>query len=63
MTNKTLNNVAGLNNFSSLTEDEMMMVEGGVFPIVIGGIVISKGVVIGVGAVAAGLGIGYLVNR
>ncbi|GAX47684.1 bacteriocin [Pseudolactococcus reticulitermitis] len=63
MTNTTLNNVVALDKFSALTEDEMMLVEGGLFPIIIGGIVISKGVVIGVGAVAAGLGIGYLVNR
>lgn len=63
MTNKTLNNVVALDKFPVLTEDEMVMVEGGKLPIVIGGIVISKGVIIGVTAVAAGLGIGYLVNR
>lgn len=63
MTNKTLNNVVALDKFPVLTEDEMVMVEGGILPIVIGGIVISKGVIFGVTAVAAGLGIGYLVNR
>lgn len=63
MTNKTLNNVVALDKFPVLTEDEMVMVEGGILPIVIGEIVISKGVIIGVTAVAAGLGIGYLVNR
>lgn len=32
MTNKTLNNVVGLNSFSELTEEEMLQVEGGIDP-------------------------------
>lgn len=32
MTRKTLNNVVGLNSFSELTEEEMLLVEGGIDP-------------------------------
>ncbi|GAB2021039.1 hypothetical protein RyT2_01120 [Pseudolactococcus yaeyamensis] len=64
MTNTTLNNVAGLNNFPSLTEDEMTMVEGGVVPlIVIGGIAISKGAAIAGGLFLTGIGVGYFLSK
>ncbi|WP_460055265.1 Blp family class II bacteriocin [Pseudolactococcus yaeyamensis] len=60
MTNKTLNNVAGLNNFSTLTEDEMMMVEGGGTATDLGKATIA-GATVGasIGSIVPGLGTGF----
>ncbi|GFH42549.1 hypothetical protein Hs30E_11000 [Lactococcus hodotermopsidis] len=51
-----MNNVAGLDNFSSLTKDEMMMVEGGA--INVGNLVKAIGAVY-----AAGYAVGSFVGN
>ena len=54
-------------NFVALTEEELMNVDGGIAPIIIGGVVISWKL-IGVAALAtasagAGIAAGYYANR
>lgn len=55
-------------NFVALTEEELMDVNGGIAPIVIGGVVISWKLIGGVAALAtatagAGVAAGYYANR
>jgi hypothetical protein len=53
--------------FQELGEADLMTVDGGIFPIIIGGIVITKGAALVVGGAitlfGAGVGVGYLVNK
>lgn len=53
MTNKNLNNILTLDKFSSLTEDELMMVEGG---FVILGITIAGALAVKVALAGAATG-------
>ncbi|GHU36403.1 hypothetical protein FACS1894193_13060 [Bacilli bacterium] len=59
MTNKTLNNTIALDKFSALTEDEMMLVEGGGRANDLGKAAIA-GATVGatVGSIVPGLGTG-----
>ena len=55
-------------NFAALTEEELMDVDGGIAPIVIGGVVVSWKLIGGVAALAtatagAGVAAGYYANR
>ena len=55
-------------NFAALTEEELTDVNGGIAPIVIGGVVISWKLIGGVAALAtdtagAGVAAGYYANR
>ncbi|ORJ29825.1 bacteriocin [Streptococcus oralis subsp. tigurinus] len=55
-------------NFVALTEEELMDVNGGIAPIVIGGVVVSWKLIGGVAALAtatagAGVAAGYYANR
>ena len=55
-------------NFVALTEEELMNVDGGIAPIIIGGVVISWKLIGGVAALAtasagAGIAAGYSANR
>lgn len=55
-------------NFAALTEEELTDVNGGIAPIVIGGIVVSWKLIGGVAALAtatagAGVAAGYYANR
>lgn len=55
-------------NFAALTEEELTDVNGGIAPIVIGGVVISWKLIGGVAALAtatagAGVAVGYYANR
>ncbi len=55
-------------NFATLTEEELTDVNGGIAPIVIGGVVISWKLIGGVAALAtatagAGVAAGYYANR
>ena len=55
-------------NFASLTEEELTDVNGGIAPIVIGGVVVSWKLIGGVAALAtatagAGVAAGYYANR
>ncbi|TLF41767.1 bacteriocin [Lacticaseibacillus zeae] len=52
-----------LNRFNDLSKDELANVGGGLFPIVIAGGAITKGMAWGAGALAAGIGTGYLINK
>ena len=55
-------------NFVALTEEELMNVDGGIAPIIIGGVVISWKLIGGVAALAtasacSGIAAGYYDNR
>lgn len=56
-------------NFGALTEEELMNVDGGVVPIVVGGVVVGWKVAAGVtaaviaGGAAIGTAAGYFANR
>ena len=55
-------------NFVALTEEELMNVDGGIAPIIIGGVVIGWKLIGGVAALAAvsagaGIAAGYYANR
>ncbi|BDR57743.1 bacteriocin [Xylocopilactobacillus apicola] len=54
----------GLNSFTNLSDGNLEQVDGGVIPLIIGGVAISKAA-IGWGALAigGGIGIGYWINR
>ncbi|MFC4760287.1 class IIb bacteriocin, lactobin A/cerein 7B family [Fructobacillus durionis] len=46
------------NGFQIMEEYELAKVNGGIFPIVIGGVLITKGAAIGAGCFTAGIGAG-----
>lgn len=55
-------------NFVALSDQELMEMEGGIAPIIIGGVVIGWKTLVGVGAVvvgggALGVAAGYYANR
>lgn len=52
-------------NFGALTEEELMNVDGGLLPVVVGGVVVGWKVAAGVtaGGVAIGAAAGYFANR
>ena len=55
-------------NFVALTEEELMEVDGGIAPIIVGGVVVSWKLIGGVAALAtasagSGVAAGYYANR
>lgn len=60
-----MENISVLNNFTELTAEESFDVNGGIFPIVIAGVTITKGAAIAGGIFAAGtaLGVGWALSE
>ena len=53
-----MNKELDLNSFSELNSEELCSIDGGIFPIIIAGVAITKGAAIAGGLFLAGVGIG-----